>query len=130
MRRIVVAFFNDELKRVFETKPTMLDFLTKHERKNMCIDNICHQVILSERRAKNHLADINNLERFVRDLARIFASTCIEHKKEELLTSLARQGKISEINRISELEKKWDSYQEESTSSGVTIYPTFTKSTG
>ncbi len=129
MRRLVNIFFEAEIKKVFGERQTLIDFILKHERKERCIDNICAQVILSERSVKRHLMDLKNFEIFVRDIARIFASTCIEHKHEELLSNLARQGKINEINRIAELEKKWDSYKEEAVDTSIKIYPTVTKST-
>lgn len=130
MRRLVNIFFEAEIKRVFGERQTIIDFILKHERKDRCIDNICHQVMLSEKSARRHLMELKNFETFVRDIARIFASTCIEHKHEELLSSLARQGKINEINRISELEQKWDSYQQEAVDGALKIYPTITKSVG
>lgn len=48
MRAQIEEIFDARIKKVFISKPNMLPFFLQHERKNLCLDNLCEEVKTAE----------------------------------------------------------------------------------
>ena len=48
MKKEVTLLFDARVRKVFHTKPTILRFLLKHERKDLFIDNLQKEIRVAE----------------------------------------------------------------------------------
>lgn len=103
MNVTVTTLFDRELKKVFAEKKEILNFLLNHERKKLCIANICRELKAVEFTTLTTNRQL--LELVVKDFSMLFAKAAIKQKEEQLL-SQAERFRIEQENRQIEEQMK------------------------
>lgn len=119
----VRMLFNAHLKAKFGHKEEVFKLLFNHERKEMVVNNCCQQIEVAERKAFSINWDANKYKMLIEQVADMFASAVLKHAEESLLTQAKRNQKISEANRIKDLEEKFEADQKEALSDKIISYP-------
>lgn len=83
--------FDNALKAKFKDKTDIQNYLLKHERKNLCIQNLCEQIIRAEKYSIN--ISLNTYDGIIKDIAMMFAKACLQKAEE----SHYSQAKINQI---------------------------------
>lgn len=83
IKEIVRTAFDKEIKRIFGEKPELYNFIMKHERKNLCIDNLEKEIRLTEL-THPRLLRRDNIEFLGTSYAKTFAKLAIDTKMNEL----------------------------------------------
>lgn len=109
----VQQVFDGYLREKFAAKPDILRFLLQHERKPLCMENLCTQIRIAE---LSNIGKRFNQRRYhfvICEIAKLFASAALEQVEQKLLSHAEVQRRIDEANIyetaqqcISELEKE------------------------
>lgn len=80
--------FDSALREKFSQKADVLNFLLKHERKNLCITNIAEQIL----RAENYNINISikTYDKIIKDIALMFARAVIEHVEQQHMSAIKK----------------------------------------
>lgn len=105
MRENIVKEFDAELSRVFREKPDILKFLLKHERKEVCIVNLCGQVANIERRSYSITFDITLYKSVVHSVARMFAEACLLNAQSKTTSSIEKIRQQTEVDKEKQVEE-------------------------
>jgi hypothetical protein len=104
MKEDVTRRFDEELKKVFgPTQPEILKFLLTHERRDLCIRNICREISKANGLALR--VSLTNYDKLIRDLARFFAKTAIQHIEEQLLSHGEKVRRVSAADHLKRAEE-------------------------
>lgn len=87
--------FDQELKRLFNTKPDILNFLIKHERKQLCLTNLLGEIKKSPWLTKPQFNEI------IKAAATLFAKAALDTKEKELIS----QAELKRLEHQSDLER-------------------------
>lgn len=88
MRREVERDFNAYLKRLLASKPTVLKYVHHHERKTLCIDNLCREIRQAE--LSFHGFEKDRRLYLIQQTAQFFASQALKWAEEQALSALER----------------------------------------
>ncbi len=89
MRRDVEQIFDAYIKSVYYTRGAdVMRFFTQHERKNICIDNICEQIQGVERSRMSISFNKKLYTKFIEDIAMKFCFDTLTYAKQQSLTRL------------------------------------------
>lgn len=89
----VTRRFDLALKSKFKEQTEVLNFLLKHERKQLCINRLCEQIIRAENYRIN--VSVSTYATIIQDVAFMFANACLQKCLEDHYSS----AKKAEINR-------------------------------
>ena len=97
--------FDEYLKREFGHKPTVLDFLIHHERKELCIRQLCEAIQVAEKRTKLRLTfDAKKYQFSIEEVAKTFAYAAVKARTAELTSIAERQRRESELTKYDEIK--------------------------
>jgi hypothetical protein len=107
MLNIVVArHFNAFIEKTFKPKESVKNFLLKHERKELCINNLVTALKTLEL-TKPQLLGKDEVKQISEDFARMFCKAALDYAEEKALSEAERQRRISEAERIKNLEAEY-----------------------
>lgn len=86
MRSEIIKLFDEELTRVFSSRPEVLKFLKTHPRRNVCFDNLCEQVVACERRTYSLVFEAKQYKEVIGTVARMFAEAALTAHEQSLLS--------------------------------------------
>ena len=94
--------FDSSLEAIYKSRPEVLKFILKHERKEICIKNLYVEIMHAE--GLNLIPNLDVYDTLIKDVAKLFARTCLEHKEQELLSAAERKRREqnAEQNRLRE----------------------------
>jgi len=95
--------FDKWIEWKFEPLPKIIKFLLKHERKELCLKNLCHQIQMIEIR-KGKAISAEDLSEIVDMTARMFASNALTVKEQSLMSDIEKR-KIAEDSMDYKLEQ-------------------------
>ena len=98
----VTRRFDQALRTKFQAKTDILNFLLKHERKKLCIDRLCEQIV----RAENYSINIRveTYASIIDDIATMFAKACLQKVEEEHYSSIKRQQIMAQADHLKNAE--------------------------
>ena len=106
-KTLIERAFNGELKRIFAPKNEVKQFLLKHPRKKICIENLVTEVRKAE--LSNAIKmDLPKLEFLGKSFAKTFAKLALNLKERELMTNLQKAKEQKMANEAEELKKFFD----------------------
>lgn len=111
-RNNVKVIFDKFLEETFLTKPEILKFVLNHERKDIVINNLCDQIIRLERYNINFNAEKYRF--IIRSMAKTFATVCLEHHRQQSLSSLEKIRIRNESENIQRAQEIMDTIERES----------------
>lgn len=94
--------FDNALREKFKDKTEVLNFLLKHERKKMCIDKLCDEIIRAEKYSIQ--IRVETYAGMIKDIAVMFASACLKHVEEAHYSSIQRQQILAKENHLKEAQ--------------------------
>lgn len=101
----VKLLFDEYLKKNFGHKPAVLDFLLHHERKELCIRNLCESIRVAEKRTKIKLNMDREKYRFsIEEVAKAFAYAAVKARTAELTTAAERHRREAELTKYDEIK--------------------------
>lgn len=103
MRTHVEKRFDGYLKHKLGKKPDILRFVLNHERKHVCIDNICNQIQIMERKP-NMMANTKRVAYIIDNMADFFAKVAIEQRIQYMKSDIEKKQITAQADRIKEAE--------------------------
>lgn len=85
MRDIIALKFDQAIDQIFKEQPQIIPFIKHHERKNMCIDNLCAQMNLQP------MFDRRNVEYVVTEMVKLFSKAALIEKEQQLISQSERK---------------------------------------
>lgn len=82
--------FEEELGKIFPTKPEIGKFLARHERRELCLRNLCAQIVMAEQ-AMGGKFGRKQLDLLVKSTARLFAQAALKLAEERALSDIQKQ---------------------------------------
>jgi hypothetical protein len=98
----VTKRFDLAIKTKFKDKPEIQSFLLKHERKNLCINRLCEQIVRSEN--YNIKIHVQTYDSIIEDIAMMFARACLQKHEEEHYSSIKLQQIMAQHDHIKNAE--------------------------
>ena len=98
----VTKRFDQALESKFKARPDVLNFLTKHERKNLCINRLCEQIV----RAENYSISIKveTYSGIIKDIALMFANACLKKAEEDHYSQAQRTAITRQQDALKDAE--------------------------
>lgn len=101
----VTKIFDAYLRETFAPAGRdVVNYLIRHERKSICLDNLCEQIEDCERKTYSITFDAKTYRSSIRDIAKMFASAALQVAQEQQLTAAERQLKIREASKEADTE--------------------------
>ncbi len=95
--------FDNWIKFKFEPLPKIQKFLLEHERKQLCLKNLCHEIQMIEIR-KGKAMSAEDLSEIVDMTARMFSENALTVKEQSLMSDIEKR-KIAEDSMDYKLEE-------------------------
>lgn len=93
----VSQMFDKALRDFYPLKPQVGEWLVKHERKHICLNHLCREIVLAEKQHKTRFGR-PQLQKMVDGVAKMFAGNALKKKEEELLTEAERERQRKLLN--------------------------------
>lgn len=94
----VRRLFDAALVEKFNQLPDVLNFLLKHERKKLCLDNLCAEIIRMN--GRKLLFELDTFKQVIETTADMFARKALKLAEENTLSSIERIRRQTESDRI------------------------------
>jgi hypothetical protein len=95
--------FDKAIKDKFSHKPEVMNYLLKHERKLICIENLADQIIRAE---KYSIAiKLSTYDTIIKDVSMMFCKAAIEHIEQQHYSA----AKVAQIQRAADHLKEAES---------------------
>jgi len=111
-RNNVKVIFDKFLEETLAPKPEILKFVLNHERKDLVLNNLCDQILRAERYNFNFNAEKYRF--IIRSMAKTFATVCLEHHRQQALSSLEKIRIRNESENIQRAQEIMDTIERES----------------
>jgi hypothetical protein len=85
----VTAEFDRQLKGFIGHKPNVYQFLKNHERRTLVLNNLCHQVLVYERKFKTKL-DRHQRNKIIGEAVKIFCHVALKQRHQQLMSDIQR----------------------------------------
>lgn len=99
----VRRLFDDALVEKFKTIPEVLSFLKNHERKKVCIDNLCAEIIRMN--GRKLLIELETFKEVVDTTAGMFARQCLKYAEQQSISSNEKIRRRTESDRIKDAQE-------------------------
>lgn len=106
MQKEVTQIFDARLRKKLATaKPEVLRFLLTHERRTLCISNICLQIQVAEK--ANHRVQMNRFKykAMIEAVADMFAKNAVQAHVDSLMTAAAKGARMEQIIQADHFDK-------------------------
>ena len=103
-QEIVTEAFDSEIKRIFEPKEDIKNFLLNHERKNLCIENLLKEIRVIELGGAVKL-DREKIVGLGQNFAQTFAKLSLEFVERERMTAMQKKVEKDQIEENEYFEK-------------------------
>ena len=103
MLTTITLEFNAALTRIFGEKPEVLSYLLNHERKNICIERLCEQAFIAERKMRGQFTTSGMLK-IVDAGARIFAKAALDTAEVQAMSHAEKMRQRVEADHIKDCE--------------------------
>lgn len=113
MRSDIVKVFDAHIDEVFKTKPDVAKFVKNYERKGICIDRLCEQIEMIERRTFQITFDMNAYKKTIQDVATMFAKSVVRYAEEQNLSSIEKIRRETEANKDKQVQEMIDGWKKE-----------------
>lgn len=98
MRDIIEKTFNGYIDTTFKGK-AIHPFLSRHERKSMCIDGLVEEVRKAELSNIGRRMDLTRLKLFATEGAKLFCNMALTKAEQDAMSQIAKQARIDEANK-------------------------------
>lgn len=101
----VTQLFDQYLTKNFGHKPEVLQFLLHHERRQICLQNLCGQIQIAEKRSKLRLNfDAIKYKLMIDEVAKMFAHAAVRVRVAELVSTAEKYRRQSEASKYDEIK--------------------------
>lgn len=123
MKHQVESLFNMYIVGKFPNKD-IAAFLWNHERKPVCIKELCNQIEICERKERRIKFDRAKYVQVINQSAEMFCNAALLKAEQDHVSRLERQRLIDEGNRIKDIEDEFEADQKEALDDKIISYPT------
>lgn len=124
MIREVTSEFNKWIHISFQHKREIVEFLWNHERKEKCINELCNQIKICEKKGKRIKFDVFEYKMVIKETAKLFARMALKKAEEDEVSKIERQLRIDKAGEMDDIEAMFDEDQKEALSNKTISYPT------
>lgn len=101
-RTLIEQKFDAALEKVFKEKREVLRFLHQHEVRPKCLDNLCEQIGIIERRNYKITFDVNDHTKLIREIAKMFAQAALNKHEHSLISQNEKKRLETEAGKDAE----------------------------
>lgn len=112
--------FDKYLVDTFKSKPQIAKFLLKHERKNVCLNNLCEQIVRAEK--GNIIFNSDKYSKVITDVAHMFATQAIKHVEEQRLSESEIKKRYQNQDSLKEAEQSIKELSEDAKNDKIKFY--------
>jgi len=123
MRAEVEKKFDDAIREVFKNRSQVVNFLLRHERKNICIDNLCSEILKCEKHHFSINFDAGKYDYVIKEVAKMFAQSSLGYLEQSIMSRAAKVARETEANKYKEAEAELQEYTDEATTSKLLSFP-------
>ena len=98
----VTKRFDKAIQAKFKDKPEIQSFLLKHERKGLCINRLCEQIVRAENLSV--MPNVQIYSNVINDVAIMFASACLKKAEEDHYSQAQRTAITKQQDDLKEAE--------------------------
>lgn len=98
----VTKRFDDAIKAKFKDRLEIQNYLLKHERKALCLNRLCEQIVRAENYSIN--IKVETYASIIKDIAMMFASAVLKKAEEDHYSSIKRQQIMAEQDHLKNAE--------------------------
>ena len=103
--KLVEGAFDDEVDRLFKSKPDIHSFIKNHERRPKLMENLKSQVF--ETQLKNpKLLSQATLKAIGKEFAKTFSTLCIRYAEQQALSEAEKRRRIHEEHHFNEIQEE------------------------
>lgn len=108
-KEIMTKAFDDRIDLLFKEKNSEIwRWLKNHERKNLCIENLCKEVFNEELLKGSKRLDKEKLEFLGRSYADTFSNLALRKAEEDAVSQMERSRRIREAEEDAEFAKMFN----------------------
>lgn len=115
MRSDIKKIFDQFIEEKFRPRPDLKRFFLNHPRKGICIDNLCEQIALCEKRIYSITFNSATYRDTIRQIAKMFCETALTQREQSLLSDAEK----TRIRRHNEQDQRTDEVIEEMKKDGL-----------
>lgn len=99
----VRQIFDDYLKSRLQSKPEVLNLVLTHERKDLCLNQLCAQIRYAEKKI-GRLMNQKNYRAMIEGVANAYAHAVIKNKEESILSANEKKRLEQQAGTLAESE--------------------------
>ncbi len=103
MRSEIKKIFDARIAEKFRTLPEVRKFLLTHERKEICIDNLCEQIQICERKLYSILFQAEDYKDTIHTVADMFCERALKKAEEDSISANERIRRMNEVDEPTQL---------------------------
>ena len=111
MLQTVTVLFDTYIKSKLDQKPEVMKAVLNHERKQVCLQNLCAQIKAVE--AINPAWNKGLMIKTVDSVADLFMKSVLEHWKQSAMSELVRKQKTAEADKMANANEVLEEYNRE-----------------
>ena len=108
--RIFDAFIHEKFSG---ENPEAFRYLINHSHKPRCIERVCDELQMIERRTWSIAWDADRYRGVIREMAKLFCLQALEYAEQQAMTYAEKQRRISEQGRIDDIQAEFDAFEDE-----------------
>ena len=112
--------FDGFIKETFKDKPEVLNALLKHERKELCVNNLCEQILKAEN--GNVQFDLSKYNLMIKTVTDLFAHACLKNWEFKALSRNEIKRLETEANDMKNTEDFLIDLEKEDKNERIKIY--------
>lgn len=99
----VRRIFDDYVISIFQSKIDIKNFILKHERKEVCLQNLCEQIRIIELGRMDLSA--HKYKNLIEGVAKMFCDAALKSKEEELITHAEKARRLNEASKLDQAKE-------------------------
>lgn len=106
MRREIEQIVNEGITEAFKKAPELKNFLLKHERKALFVNNMCQQIKIIERSKFRIKFEKRMYLKTILQMTQTWAKQALDAERDRRLTENEKQRRIKESEELDQFEKE------------------------
>lgn len=99
--------FEGQIKHDYKGFPERKKYILNHERKKVCINNLCNEITKWENQIDGDLRK-EQIRTLAREYGKTFSKLVLRHRKESRMSSTEKSERIRKANQMNELRAEID----------------------
>lgn len=105
--------FEEEITKRLSSKPEVLKYVLRFERKEVCLRNLCEQIEKLERASFQIVFDAKKYDTVIRDVANLYMKAVVHYLSESMMTDAAKAKQRADANYLKDAQELADELEKE-----------------